>query len=122
MLVAYICNFVSDLYTTAIGYGVNPLIFVILYFGTTPFLLVPLYFLGRIALKKTNKKYFYPLISVLILAFLAPYSYVLLFGRGINIYIKICIILFAIITLLKYLDKKLGINVISIIRSWLKKK
>ena len=116
-----IWGFISDLYATAKSFGVDPLIFVVVYFGTTPFLLIPLYYIGRIALKKTDKRYFLPLVTILIIAFLAPYFYIILFGDGINIYIKIGVITFAILTLLRYLNKKLGINVLSMIRSWIKK-
>lgn len=115
-ILEWIMNFINDLVNQAQSYNVDPLTFIVIYFGTTPFLLIPLYYLGRIALKKTDKKYFFPLLTTLILAFLAPYMYVLLFGRGINIFIKIAIILFAFFALFRYLDKKLNIKIVALLR------
>lgn len=116
MLWNYILDFVRDLMDYASGFNLNPAVFLIVYFGTTPFILVPVYFLGRIAAKKTDKKYFLPLIITLVLAIVAPYLYVIVFGKGINIFIKLAVFTIAVLSLIRYLSKKLNIRVFEIIK------
>jgi len=113
----YILGLINDLSGYANSFNVNPVVFLVIYFGTTPFILVPVYFLGRIAAKKTDKKYFWPLMIVLILAIVAPYLYIVVFGQGINIFIKLVVIAIAIISLIRLLSKKLNIKPLSYLRA-----
>lgn len=116
-MTAYVIDFLGELINYAKSFNVDPIVFIIIYFGTTPFILIPVYFLGRIAMKKTDKKYFSLLLVILILAILAPYLYVLVFGVGINIAVKLGIIFIALLSLIRFLEKKVNIRVISFIRA-----
>lgn len=114
-------EFLVNLSNYAKGFNLDPIVFLIIYFGTTPFILIPPFFLGKIAMKKLDKKYFVPLLTTFVVAFILPYLYVIVFGTGINIFVKIAVIIIAAFLLFRSLSKRLDIRVIAIIKSWLNK-
>jgi Trk-type K+ transport system membrane component len=102
-------DFINSLIEYAKDYGVNPIIFLVVYFGSTPFLLIPVYFLLKMAKEKKlkcNKKSLF-LIAIVAAAWFAPYLYVILYSRGVNPIILFFIAVIAVITFIRYLKKKL---------------
>lgn len=110
-----VADFVKGLTIYANQHGVNPIIFLVIYFGSTPFILLPIYFLGKEAVKKESRRTIL-LIGILIFGVLMPYLYIVIFGRDINILIRILVIGVALISVIRVLSKKVGIKPMDIIK------
>jgi len=105
----YLMEWINSLIGYANEHGVNPIIFLVIYFGSTPFLLIPIFYLAKMVKNKASRSSgkFISLVSIVSAAWLAPYLYVLICGRGINPIIIVIILIFAVFTLIRYLKKKL---------------
>ena len=102
-------TFINNLIGYANEYNVNPIIFLLIYFGSTPFLLVPIYFLLKMAKEqkiKGSKKALF-LIAIIAAAWFAPYVYIFLYSKGVSPIILYLIAVIAVVTFIRYLKKKL---------------
>lgn len=109
-----IVDFIKNLGEYASSHGVNPLIFLAIYFGSTPFILIPTYKLARIAIGKDgNRSKFISLLTILASGWLAPYLYILIAGRGVSYSILIGVLAIGIVTLIVHIRKKILSKVVS---------
>ena len=101
-----IINFVTHLMDFAMSYNLNPIIFLIIYFGSGIFIIPSIHILIKIGRKKLNKRYTLLAILFLAIGWFMPYIYVVFWGQNIDLWIKIVIVLAASVAIIPYYRRK----------------